>query len=70
LLLEVLRREGLTVLTGARARAARYADGAFVLTLDGGEEVSAEKLLVATGRRPRLDALDRAALGLDAEARR
>ncbi|MDF4254196.1 NAD(P)/FAD-dependent oxidoreductase [Streptomyces sp. WMMB303] len=70
LLLEVLRREGLTVLTGTRARAARYADGAFVLTLDGGEEVSAERLLVATGRRPRLDALDHAALGLGAEARR
>ncbi|MGP3976770.1 dihydrolipoyl dehydrogenase family protein [Streptomyces sp. 8N114] len=70
LLLRVLKNEGLTVRTNARVSAARYADGSFTLTLDDAEELSAERLLVATGRRPRLDALDREALGLDAAARR
>ncbi|MGI5349628.1 dihydrolipoyl dehydrogenase family protein [Streptomyces sp. CA-250714] len=70
LLLRVFEDEGLTVRTNVRATAARYANGTFTLTLDNGEQLSAERLLVATGRRPRLDALDREALGLDAEARR
>ncbi|MBQ0868227.1 NAD(P)/FAD-dependent oxidoreductase [Streptomyces sp. RK75] len=69
LLLRVLREEGLTVRTDARAKAARYADGVFTLTLEDGAELSAERLLVATGRRPRLDALDREALGLAQDAR-
>ncbi|WP_307808141.1 dihydrolipoyl dehydrogenase family protein [Streptomyces oryzae] len=70
LLLRVFRDEGLTVRTNARAASARYADGTFTLTLEDGAELSAERLLVATGRRPRLDALDPEALGLEPGARR
>lgn len=48
-----LEREGIELRLGAMAKsAARYGDG-FSLTLEGGEELRGDKLLVATGRKPR-----------------
>jgi len=55
---DALADEGVELRLGAKAESASASDGAYALSL-GGEEVSAEKLLVATGRKPRLD------LGLD-----
>ncbi|WP_282695984.1 NAD(P)/FAD-dependent oxidoreductase [Streptomyces sp. CC208A] len=69
LLGEVLLEEGLTVRTGARVTGVRHADDTFRLTLDGGEEVTGRRLLVATGRRPRLDGLGLETVGLDPAAR-
>lgn len=68
LLAEVLRAEGVTVRTGARATAVRLSGDEFHLAL-GEEEVSARRLLVATGRRPRLDGLGLETVGLDPDAR-
>ncbi|WP_431043101.1 dihydrolipoyl dehydrogenase family protein [Streptomyces sp. P1-3] len=48
---------------------AGHAGGAFVLTLDGGDEVTADRLLVATGRRPNLVGLGLETIGLDPAAR-
>ena len=54
-LAEALKEEGIELRLGALAeKAAKGGDG-YALTLKGGEELSAEKLLVATGRRPNLD---------------
>jgi pyruvate/2-oxoglutarate dehydrogenase complex dihydrolipoamide dehydrogenase (E3) component len=65
---EVLIREGLTVLTGADITGAGHGADGFTLELAGGA-VSAEQLLVATGRRSDLAALGVASIGLDEGAR-
>ncbi|MEU8619479.1 NAD(P)/FAD-dependent oxidoreductase [Streptomyces sp. NPDC048623] len=69
LLHEVLQEEGVTVRVGARATGVRHADDVFRLTLDGGEEVTGQRLLVATGRRPDLSGLGLETIGLDPAAR-
>jgi pyruvate/2-oxoglutarate dehydrogenase complex dihydrolipoamide dehydrogenase (E3) component len=55
---------GIQVLTGASIASVAYADGRFTLDL-GGQEVSAEKLLVAAGRRNNLQGLGLEHIGLD-----
>jgi pyruvate/2-oxoglutarate dehydrogenase complex dihydrolipoamide dehydrogenase (E3) component len=69
LLAEVLGSEGITVRTSAAARSVRHDGGQFTLTLDGGEQLSAQRLLVATGRRPNLAGLGLETVGLDPGAR-
>ncbi|MGW1071641.1 dihydrolipoyl dehydrogenase family protein [Streptomyces sp. NPDC002537] len=69
LLAEVLRREGLTVRTGARAAGARHDGDAFTLVLEDGAELTARQLLVATGRRVDLSELGLETVGLDPGAR-
>ncbi|MGP0029754.1 MAG: dihydrolipoyl dehydrogenase family protein [Acidimicrobiales bacterium] len=70
LITEILRREGITVHTGVSIERAE-ATGATgcTLSLGGGQSVSADRVLVATGRRSDLAALGVAALGLDESAR-
>ncbi|MDO8185422.1 NAD(P)/FAD-dependent oxidoreductase [Conexibacter sp. JD483] len=64
---DALRRRGVDVRLGARAAAARRepADAVSVLTLESGEELRAEVLVVATGREPRTDALGLESVGLE-----
>lgn len=69
LLADVFAREGVTVRTGTRATSVSYDGREFTVRLDGGETVTAERLLAATGRRTRLADLGAAALGLDPGAR-
>nr|WP_225859331.1 NAD(P)/FAD-dependent oxidoreductase [Streptomyces albicerus] len=69
LLADVLRREGIAVRTGARAKGVRHAGDTFRLTLDGGEELTGQHLLVATGRRADLTRLGVESVGLDPDAR-
>ncbi|WP_230487305.1 dihydrolipoyl dehydrogenase family protein [Nocardioides anomalus] len=69
LLQEVFAQEGIRVLTGARLRRAAYADGAFTLSLEDGQELRADKLLVAAGRTPNLDDIGLETVGLDPSAR-
>ena len=59
-LAEALEEEGIELRLGAEAEAAGREGEDFTLTLKGGEVLRAEKLLVATGRKPNLD------VGLDA----
>jgi pyruvate/2-oxoglutarate dehydrogenase complex dihydrolipoamide dehydrogenase (E3) component len=66
---EALESDGITVHTGVRTRRVAYADGRFRLTLDGDQELTAERLLVATGRRSDLTSLGLEAVGLDPTAR-
>jgi pyruvate/2-oxoglutarate dehydrogenase complex dihydrolipoamide dehydrogenase (E3) component len=60
-------RGGIQVLTGAEIASVAYADGQFTLDL-GDHEVSAEKLLVAAGRRTNLAGLGLETVGLDPSA--
>jgi pyruvate/2-oxoglutarate dehydrogenase complex dihydrolipoamide dehydrogenase (E3) component len=68
-LTRALEEEGVRVEVGARAeRVGRDEGGGFVLSLAGGGEVRAERLLVATGRRPAFDGHDLAAAGVELDA--
>ena len=57
---EVLRGDGIDLLVGVRATAARRDGADYILALDNGRELRGDRLLAATGRRPRV-----AGLGLD-----
>jgi pyruvate/2-oxoglutarate dehydrogenase complex dihydrolipoamide dehydrogenase (E3) component len=59
---------GIQVLTGASIASVSYADGRFTLEVDG-QQIGAEKLLVAAGRRNNLHGLGLEHVGLDPEAR-
>lgn len=69
LLAEVFADEGIGVRVGARATAVSSPDGGVRVELDGGEELEAERLLVATGRRADLAAVGIGAVGVDDTAR-
>jgi len=60
-LLRTLRAEGIKVLTGAKVVSLRQRQDQVVLAWEGGEgtsgEIQAERLLVAVGRKPDLEAL-------------
>jgi dihydrolipoamide dehydrogenase len=49
-----LRKDGIELYLGQQATAARRDGGDYVLTLDNGTELRGDKLLVATGRSPRI----------------
>jgi pyruvate/2-oxoglutarate dehydrogenase complex dihydrolipoamide dehydrogenase (E3) component len=51
---EVLRRDGIELILGIQATAARRDGQDYVLTLADGRELRGDHLLVSTGRRPRL----------------
>ncbi len=70
LLAEVLEQEGIGVRVAATATAVAAASGgAVALTLGDGSTVTAERLLVATGRRADLGAIGVSSVGLDEAAR-
>ena len=62
---EVLRREGIELVLVPRRdrRAARRRD--YVLAFDDGRELRGDRLLVATGRRPRVDGLGLETVGIE-----
>jgi len=51
---EVLRRDGVELFLGRHATAARRDGEEYVMVLDDGRELRGDRLLVATGRRPRV----------------
>ena len=61
----VLRDEDIEVLTGAGVTSAERTSGGWRLRLEGHEPVEADRLLVATGRRPRFDGHDLDAAGIE-----
>jgi pyruvate/2-oxoglutarate dehydrogenase complex dihydrolipoamide dehydrogenase (E3) component len=68
-LAEVLTGEGIELHLGVHASSARRAGDAFALELDDGTELCGDRLLVATGRRPRVGGLGLETVGLDAGPR-
>lgn len=66
LVADSLREQGVVVHTGATATAAGRGDGGgYRLSLQGGEELEAEQLLVCVGRRPHTDDLGLETVGLE-----
>jgi dihydrolipoamide dehydrogenase len=63
-LAEVLRRDGVEVILDARATAARRDGDDYVLVLADGREVRGDRLLVATGRRPRTEGIGLETVGI------
>lgn len=67
-LAESLRRQGVDVRLSATATAAAREGEEFVLTLDGGDTIRSDRLLVAVGRRPHTDELGLDDVGLESGA--
>jgi dihydrolipoamide dehydrogenase len=65
---EVLRREGIELALPANAAAARRDGEDYVLELDDGRELRGDRLLVATGRRPRVRELGLETVGVEPDA--
>jgi dihydrolipoamide dehydrogenase len=64
---EVLRADGIELLLGVHATAARRDGEDYVLVLDNGTELRGDHLLVATGRRPRVHGIGLETVGLQAD---
>jgi pyruvate/2-oxoglutarate dehydrogenase complex dihydrolipoamide dehydrogenase (E3) component len=62
---EALAADGIDLHLGRHAAAARREGGDFVLELADGTELRGDRLLVATGRRPRIAGLGLETVGLD-----
>jgi pyruvate/2-oxoglutarate dehydrogenase complex dihydrolipoamide dehydrogenase (E3) component len=66
---EVLRREGIELAVNVHAAAARRDGEDYVLELDDGTTLRGDKLLVATGRRPRVDDIGLESVGVESNGR-
>ncbi len=65
---EVLRGEGIELVLSANAIGARRDGDDYVLELDDGRELKGDRLLVATGRRPRVRGLGLETVGVEPDA--
>ncbi len=63
---EVLRADGAELVLGVHATAARRDGEDYVLALDNGRELRGDRLLIATGRRPRTGGLGLDTVGVTA----
>jgi pyruvate/2-oxoglutarate dehydrogenase complex dihydrolipoamide dehydrogenase (E3) component len=68
-LADALRADGIEVVLGARATAAALDDVEYVLRFDDRPELRGDRLLVATGRRPRVDDLGLETVGIEPSRR-
>jgi pyruvate/2-oxoglutarate dehydrogenase complex dihydrolipoamide dehydrogenase (E3) component len=63
---EALRRDGIELMLGKHATAARREGDEYVLDFEGGAELRGDRLLVATGRRPRVEGIGLETVGVEA----
>ena len=66
---EALRRDGIELVLGKHAAAARREGEEYVLQVDGGTDLRGDRLLVATGRRPRVAGIGLETVGVEANPR-
>ena len=66
---EVLRDEGIELVLAASANAVRRDGDDYVIELDDGRELKGDRLLVATGRRPRVHDVGLETVGVEPDAR-
>ena len=64
---EALRRDGIELVLGTQAVAASRDGDDFVLRLEDGRELRGDRLLVATGRRPRVEGIGLETVGITAD---
>jgi pyruvate/2-oxoglutarate dehydrogenase complex dihydrolipoamide dehydrogenase (E3) component len=64
---EALRRDGIELRLGMHATGARREGDEFVLEFDAGTELRGDRLLVATGRRPRVAGIGLETVGVEAD---
>ena len=62
---EALRRDGIELMLGMHASAARREGDEYVLQFEGGKELRGDRLLVATGRRPRVEGIGLETVGIE-----
>ena len=62
---EALRRDGIELMLGMHATSAEREGDEYVLRFDGGAELRGEKLLVSTGRRPRVEGIGLETVGVE-----
>ncbi|MFL5850228.1 MAG: dihydrolipoyl dehydrogenase family protein [Solirubrobacteraceae bacterium] len=62
---EALRRDGIELMLGRHATAARREGDEYVLQFDGGTDLRGDRLLVATGRRPRVGGIGLETVGIE-----
>ena len=65
----VLERDGVQLFLGRKVTAVRRDGEDYVLTLDDARELRGDRLLVATGRRPRTDGIGLETVGITADRR-
>ncbi len=65
---EVLSREGIELVLSANATAARREGENYVIEIDDGRELRGDRLLVATGRRPRVMGLGLETVGVEPDS--
>jgi pyruvate/2-oxoglutarate dehydrogenase complex dihydrolipoamide dehydrogenase (E3) component len=63
---EALGRDGIELVLGMHATAARRDGDEFVLEFDGRKELRGDRLLAATGRRPRVEGIGLETVGVEA----
>jgi pyruvate/2-oxoglutarate dehydrogenase complex dihydrolipoamide dehydrogenase (E3) component len=63
---EALRQDGIELMLGKYAAAARREGEEYVLQFDGGTELRGDRLLVCTGRRPRVEGIGLETVGVQA----
>src|SRR5262249_59346656 len=66
---EVLRRDGVELALGVTATAAGRAGEDYFLQLDDSRKLAGDRLLVATGRRPRVDDIGLETVGIQTNGR-
>ena len=66
-LAEALRRDGIELMLGMHATAARREGEEYILAFDGGKELRGDRLLVATGRRPRVEGIGLETVGVEVD---
>jgi len=66
---EALRRDGIDLALGVQATTARRDGEDYVLELDDGRELRGDRLLVATGRRPRVHDIGLETVGVEVNER-
>jgi dihydrolipoamide dehydrogenase len=63
---EALRRDGIELVLGMHATAARREGDEYVLEFGDGKDLRGDRLLVATGRRPRVEGIGLETVGVEA----
>jgi dihydrolipoamide dehydrogenase len=66
-LAEVLRRDGIELVLGEHAASVRRDEEDYVVVVEGGRELRGDRLLVATGRRPRVAGIGLETVGISVD---